>query len=73
MRINDRIRKGRGYNKQRMRSSISPEPQLDWDRLRLLKQKCEACKDYDEMVGGCRIGFMPGCTYEDQNVDMRHL
>ena len=64
MNINDRITYStRGYSKQKILKGFV-ETKLDWDRLRPLKQKCEECPAFDEFTGGCRVGFMPGCTKE---------
>ena len=32
-----------------------PEPQMDWDEIRRLKQKCSSCGSFDELKGGCRM------------------
>ena len=65
----------RGYPSTGKRASSStpyPEPQMDWEVLRLAKVRCEQrCAGFDRLMGSCRFamppsmvchGFRPQCV-----------
>jgi hypothetical protein len=40
-----------------------PDPQMDWDALRIAKCRCQAnCGEFDVLEGGCSLGLLPSMT-----------
>lgn len=38
-----------------------PEPQMDWEVIRLAKVRCELrCAEFDDLIGACRFLLLPG-------------
>ena len=38
----------------------TPEPRMDWDKIRKAKIHCERCEKFDWRTGGCSKGLIPG-------------
>ncbi len=36
-----------------------PETQMDWERIRMSKVRCEGCRFFEWWSGGCKLAKLP--------------